>query len=319
MHRRSLFLVFILICLFSSILFSQSIAYKTAFKIESNPKEGFYWPYIVFLPDSEMVKGKSISLLVAPNNTGTVSDDFKLHEEYANKILKLIEPFSDKLNAALLVPIFPRPESRSRVYTHALDRDVMLIDNDSLRRPDVQLTAMIADLRKRLSNQGITLQEKILMFGFSASGMFVNRFTFLHPELVKASAIGSPGGWPIVPVTKYKHKSLRYPIGIADFKKIAGKSINLSEIKKVKMYFFLGDKDNNDSVPYSDSYDDQDRQLIMKYFGPSLQKRWLVCDSLYHSIKLNNAKFVMYPNAEHKITTEMKSDLLKFFSKAIKE
>jgi hypothetical protein len=41
------------------------------------------------------------------------------------------------------------------------------------------------------------------MIGFSASGAFTNRFTLLHPEMIKAASIGAPGGWPIVPTATW--------------------------------------------------------------------------------------------------------------------
>ncbi len=68
--------------------------------------------------------------------------------------------------------------------------------------------------------------------------MFVNRFTFLHPDRVRAAAIGSPGGWPIAPVEKYKDKTLRYPIGVADLKTVAGKQLDLITLRKVPLFIF---------------------------------------------------------------------------------
>ena len=107
------------------------------------------------------------------------------------------------LDVVILVPVFPRPEENWRIYTHALDRDVLETDIPELRRLDLQLEAMIDDATNRLSRQSWRVNPKVLMWGFSASGMFVNRFTLLHPDRVLAVVVGSPGGWPIAPVKRW--------------------------------------------------------------------------------------------------------------------
>ena len=116
------------------------------------------------------------------------------------------------------MPVFPRPATDWKIYTHALDRDAMLTDKKEYARFDLQLVAMIDDARARLKKDKLKFDKSVLMTGFSASGMFANRFVFLHPDRVKAAAIGSPGGWAIAPVANYKEKTLRYPIGTGDFK-----------------------------------------------------------------------------------------------------
>jgi len=81
------------------------------------------------------------------------------------------------------------------LYTQALDRNSLRADlPPDLLRIDLQLIAMIEDARERLLPMGMHTDVKVFMWGFSATGMFVNRFTLLHPERVKAVASGSPVG-----------------------------------------------------------------------------------------------------------------------------
>ncbi|HML49272.1 MAG TPA: hypothetical protein PKE04_21240, partial [Clostridia bacterium] len=49
-----------------------------------------------------------------------------------------------------------------------------------------------------------------------------NRFALLHPDRVRAAAIGSPGGWPVAPVAQAEGNDLPYPIGIADVAQLTG-------------------------------------------------------------------------------------------------
>jgi hypothetical protein len=79
------------------------------------------------------------------------------------------------MDVAILVPAFPRPAGQSDIYTQALDRDSLQTDIPELSRLDLQLEGMIDDATARLSERGWKVDRKILMWGFSASGMFVNR------------------------------------------------------------------------------------------------------------------------------------------------
>ena len=175
---------------------------------------------------------------------------------------------------------------------------------------------MIDDAIATAKKDGIKFDKKVLINGFSASGMFTNRFTFLHPDRVKAAAIGSPGGWPIAPVEKYEEKPLRYPIGIGDFTTVTGRKLDLNALKKVPLFIFIGDKDENDSVPFGDSYDDVDRELIMPLLGKKPIDRWPIAEKLYKQAGLN-AEFRAYKGVEHTVTLEMRDDIRAFLKKHV--
>jgi dienelactone hydrolase len=213
------------------------------------------------------------------------------------------------------MPVFPRPESDWRIYTQALDRDSMFTDKKEYRRLDLQLVAMVDHARQQLDKKhGLKFDRRVLLNGFSAQGMFVNRFTFLHPDRVKAAAIGSPGGWPIAPVEKYEGKDLRYPIGIADFKKVTGKKLDLKALRKVPLFVFVGDSDDNDSVPFDDSYDQEDRDLINPLLGKTPVSRWPISEKLYKQAGLN-AEFKLYPGVKHTVNEQMRNDIRAFLLK----
>ena len=154
----------------------------------------------------------------------------------------------------------------------------------------------------------------MLLFGFSASGMFVNRFAFLHPGRVRAAAVGSPGGWPLAPVAKVKDRELRYPIGVADFEAVTGKPLDTKALARVPLFVFMGDRDTNDSVVFRDSYDEPDEKLIADLFGKTPVERWPAAERLYKEV-LPQATFKLYPGAAHRITPEMAADVRAFFER----
>ncbi|MCP4547650.1 MAG: hypothetical protein GY835_14415 [bacterium] len=285
-------------------------------RISAAPDKGFNWPYYLHVPPSAVAaaeRGETVPLLVLPNNTGKVSDQFSDHEEAVLKSLEQIyeSRLVGQLHCALLMPVFPRPESAWEVYTHALDRDALIVDNTALARFDIQLEGMIDDARRRLGSQGVNTHERVLLFGFSASGMFVNRFTALHPEQVLAVACGSPGGWPLVPLSEWEGRPLRYPIGVDDVAELTGGEFDEVAWSRVPQLLFMGDQDDNDSVPYNDGYSDEDKELIFELFGETPVSRWSLAEAIYDSLGAS-ARFRLYPGVGHDPVPAL-GDVLEFF------
>ena len=310
-------LLFILFAVASALGQTAGSSSPEILKVEPKPSEGFAYPYYLYVPKAlrePEARKKNHTLLVIPNNSGKLSDDFSVHEEDVKRRIKNNAQIADKIGVAVLIPVFPRPQTGWQTYTHALDRDAMLTSNKELARLDLQLLAMIDDARATFASQKIRLDERVFVLGFSASGMFANRFTFLHPKRVKAAGVGSPGGWPIAPVASYKEKKLRYPIGIEDFHLVSGKKIDMKNLRKVPLFVFMGGEDDNDSVIFRDSYEKEDEELIFALFGKTPVERWQISKTLYKDGKLN-AEFRLYPNQKHSVTKEMIEDILAFFSK----
>lgn len=288
---------------------------KDIIKVEADAAKGFAYPYYLYVPpDLRNAKTQTQTILVIPNNTGKIDDDLSVHEADVKKRILQNGALASQLKTAVMMPVFPRPKTDWQIYTHALDRDALMTGKKEYARFDLQLVAMIDDARARLKKDNLKFDKRVLITGFSASGMFANRFTFLHPDRVKAAAIGSPGGWAIAPAAIYKEKVLRYPIGTNDFKTVTGNRFALKRAQKVPLFIFLGDKDENDSVVFGDSYETEDKDLIFELFGKTPVERWEISKTLYKEAKMN-AEFKLYPNVKHTVTAEMRTDILNFLSK----
>ncbi len=290
--------------------------------VSENPDKGFYFPYYLFLPEEISNEG-DLFLIVEPNNSGFVSDDFSKHLEKAERIAS--RDFyagnfvARKLNYPLLVPVFPRSESQWQIYTHALDRDVMLQSDNPLERLDLQLLAMAADATLRLQEMGYNISDQFFMTGFSASGTFANRFTAIHPEKVKALAAGGVNGLLFLPVGEMDDEKLIYPIGTGDFIELFGKPFNLAAFRETPQFLFMGVLDNNDAVPYEDAYDMDERELIFRTLGSEmLPERWEKCNDIYKANGIN-AQIRTYHNIGHDQTDAIKEDILFFFSSQIND
>lgn len=289
--------------------------------IAGEPDRGFHWPYYLYIPSSALSVSRdnqSIYLLVEPNNTGYSTDNQSVHEAAAKKLAKWRSGFARDLQVTLLVPAFPRPKKYHEVYTHALDKKTIATDIPELKRLDLQLVSMIEDAREKLISRGIKTEDKILLMGFSASGMFVNRLAILHPELVQAAAIGAPGGWPTVPTEAFRGMDLEYPLGTYNIEQLVGKKFDVEAFRAVPLYFYVGENDpkTNDCVPPPE-YMGKDERFVYVDMGITPIERWPVAEEIYISVGCNS-QFVTYMGVGHVITNEMLRDIKAFFLENMK-
>lgn len=267
--------------------------------IPAQTGEGFHSGYYLYVPARlhRDAAGRA-TLLVQPNNSGRISDDQDAHRRDAWMTGFERKRIADQLGVALLVPTFPRPARDWQVYTHALDRDVLTSRDPVLRRLDLQLLAMIDHARARLHAQGTEVDPRVLLQGYSASAMFANRFTALHPGRVRAASIGAPGGWPIAPIAKVGVDPLPYPAGIADLQALTGTPFDAAAFARVPQYFYLGAADDNDSLDFSDGWDAPMAREVDRLFGDTPLARWKHAEALYAQAGAN-ARFELVPAIGH--------------------
>ena len=288
-------------------------------RVEPTAGTLFRWPYYLYVPaeaEALAAAGGRLHLLVLPNNTGRADDDFGVHERAAWMRAWRERELAGDLGVAALVPVFPRPAWDWRVYTHALDRDCLTTDVEGLARLDLQLVAMIDDARKALAKRGWTVGERVLLKGFSANGMFADRFTALHPERVLAAAVGSPGGWPIAPLAVHESVVLRYPAGVADVEELVGLPFDAEAYAKVPVMVFMGEADANDSLDFGDGWDEEDRELVELVFGATPIERWEDAVAIRKAAGAK-ATFRLYPGVGHEVTEEMEGEVERFLAEAL--
>lgn len=251
---------------------------------EASPVNGYHADFYLYVsPQAKRAasEGRQVTILVQPNNSGINSDDPKVHRRDAWVTGFERYKIANELGVVLLVPAFIRPGEDSHIYTHALDRDSLTTERVDIKRIDLQLIAMIDHARIQLADSGIQTDERIFIQGFSASGMFANRFTILHPELVKAATIGSPGGWPIIPVSTFGGEQLNYPAGVADLESLTGVPFDMDSYNAISQLIYMGSSDNNDSLDFSDGWDEFDAQLVNELFGGDPILRWDDAEAIY--------------------------------------
>jgi hypothetical protein len=193
----------------------------------------------------------------------------------------------------------------------------MFEKSNELSRLDLQLIEMIRDGKERLTRLEIPTNEMVFMNGFSASASFTNRFSFLHPELIKALALGGFNGELMLPLNKYKNIIFNYPLGTNDLNDITHKTFNNAAYKKITQYIYMGAKDENDAVQYDDAYNAEERDIINEVLGKEVQKRWQKCQDIYMAENIN-ATYKTYENVGHETTSRVNVDIIIFFMEFLK-
>ena len=284
--------------------------------VEPEAGDAFNYPYYLFVPEDVPVNEK-VFIMVEPNNSGFADDDLKKHLEKAKRIATkdfyMGNCVATNLNSPLVVPVFPRNKSEWRVYTHALDRDVMEQKNNTLERIDLQLISMLDDAREKLGEMHIDTREKFMMTGFSASGTFANRFTLMHPEKVFAVAAGGVNSLLILPADTLEGIELMYPVGTKDLKKIINKEFQPELFAKTPQFYFMGELDTNDAVPYDDAFDQDEREIIYNLLGKDMKIRWQKCMKIYEDKNIN-CTIKTFQNTGHEQPGAIKKEVLDFFS-----
>ncbi|MBN1305080.1 MAG: hypothetical protein JXA13_11660 [Anaerolineales bacterium] len=327
---------------FSNAKLIRALPDKNYQYIQADPDSGFHWDYILYTPEEV----PSPYLLVIPNNTGFEESDMAFHQASAQDLIVWMSSFADELGTPLLVPVFPRPGGElDEFYTHNLDRNALLMTQDGYLRLDLQLLAMVEDARTRLEKRQIPTGERFLMWGFSASGTFSDRFSLLHPERLIAVAAG--GCTHSLPFPEYKGENLPYPIGTYDYKTIAGEPFDMQVFASLPRFLYKGNQDSggtiteDENVYPADEYfelfvraalearletyprpiltgfemtqEEEDAIKYRIYDGAVFVDEFIAVSEIYEEANLDKSVFRLYPGVGHESTGEMLEDVLNFF------
>ena len=302
-RRKTSMLLLILLGLAGAVLVAAAILFGPYLArvryVAADSAAGFRSGYYLYLPHAPRRDATGhATLLVQPNNSGTITDDIAVQRRDAWWTGFERKRIANQLGTPLLVPVFPRPASAWQVYTHALDRDTLTTRDPALARLDLQLIAMIDDARARLAAEGQPVAPRVLIQGFSASGMFANRFTALHPERVRATAIGSPGGWPLAPVDAVRGTPLPYPAGVGDLQMLTGRPFDAAAFAQVPQLIYMGSADDNDSLDHEDGWERPVAAEVDRLFGDTPVARWPQAEALYRHAGVR-ARFELVPGVGH--------------------
>ena len=104
----------------------------------------------------------------------------------------------------------------------------------------------IDDARMQIEQiTGKKVQDKIFLSGYSASGVFAQRFALAYPEIINRALIGGAAGTIPVPT-----KKIKYPIGIQDYETLFGKEFDSEAYKKIQFAYYVGEREGAKAGSY---------------------------------------------------------------------
>ena len=206
----------------------------------------------------------------------------------------------------------------ARVFSDAID--------SKFHRPDLKVSAIIDDFVGELESYGIQVHDKVLMWGFSNSAMFAQRYCFLHPEKVKAAAIGQAGGALTMGLDTYDGNELKWPVGTNDFSILTSADFNADAYNSIRKFIFIGEEDTGpyQSTVYSPVYG----WNLEIFTADQCQILYDIADTdpirvRDQSIIMNdngdNIEFKMYPGIGHQFPWLMQTDVVAFFANIMSE
>lgn len=283
------------------------------YRVPSNPTQGYNFEYLLFIPDG--IRNKTSLILESMNYKSCETNNPKEKIEYMYENYKsfrnLIHYCNQNSLFPILYPLIPRyydNELNEEIYLNMLSSNSFKVSNKLYERVDLQIINMINDAKERLVKNNIYLDEKIIIHGFSASAKFANRFTLLHPELVKLVIAGGLGGTLTLPLRNMDNEELLYPVGIGNFSEITDEKIK--QFKSIKQFYYQGKNDEIDAfqsidgkgfIPYYKGIisSDELRQMY-KFLGKDINTRWENTQKIYNEL-CQNVILKTYENGKHNL------------------
>lgn len=234
--------------------------YKIKF-LSVDVNNGINIPSIVAIPLSENVNDQ---LIVESNNleSGYL---YEIVEQGIQTEIRLAQ-LTQNLPSPIVVPLIP--SYMNYPYLQQLSKECFNIPPDDKNyRIDEQVVRIIDKVKSILKNEfGLNVKDKIFLNGYSSSGVFAQRFSMLHPEIVETVCIGGASGSIPIPTEK-----LAYPIGIADYEFLTGNIFDFESYSEIKFRYYVGEYETqNKSDSRVDDFGKPAPIHDMSYFNRSV-------------------------------------------------
>lgn len=236
------------------------VSYKIKF-LSIDSDKGINISSILAIPLSNDVNNQ---IIIEANNLES-EDSEEIVEQGIQTGYRLACLTSD-LPAPIIIPLIP--SHKNYPYLQQLSLECFDIPKgDKNYRIDEQVVRIINKAKTILKEEiGLTVSDKIILNGYSSSGVFAQRFALLHPDVVETACIGGASGSIPVPT-----KDLSYPLGIADYEQLTGRIFDFESYSKIKFRYYVGEfETQNKSNTRVDDFGAPAPMHDMSYFNRSV-------------------------------------------------
>ena len=253
---------------------------------DANPKLGYNFPFILIRP-LDFNPNKKLKIYVEGNNSVVYEREgqqsFSSQVQYAiNQIQSMnfdtdgkdfTQPyFYQCLNSPIIMPLIERCDydHEGEFYPQMLGRNVVKSKDGKFTNLTHQVVCMVDKVKNDFEKQGIKVERKSGLIGFSASGVFAGRMLLAEPESFDFCLSMCSNAVQPLPLEKINDIELPYPLGIADYEEIFGKKFNKEEYLKAHSLFAVGKDEPNERYDIALNprlHDKEIQELYVKIYG----------------------------------------------------
>lgn len=194
---------------------------------------GSMFPYILVYPETI---DENCELIVDTLNTLDTHSTKEREVTFIDGAEQIGKYVRSQINAPMLYVHVPKENNNDPYYQH-LSRECFTSDGLKYPRCDLLVKQSILDAQKKLKSiSGKDVSDKIVLNGYSTSGVFAQRFAKIHPEMVSKAIIGAATGSIPIPTN-----DLDWPEGIRDFEELFGKKFDEESYKKIEFAYYVGE------------------------------------------------------------------------------
>lgn len=208
------------------------------FKLYIN-KSNYGLYYLVALP--EEVRDNATMLVESYNSSGKPKDTYKENVKTAliegTEIDKLL--IDVVINQPIVLPITPNINGCS---------DCQQLSKESVEEEKIHIRFLDCIKSAKADIEQLTgkkVNDKIFLNGYSASGVFAQRFAFIYPELVEKCLIGGAAGSIPIP-----SKDIGYPIGIKDYEELFGKEFDKTAFRNIQYGYYVAENEERENAEW---------------------------------------------------------------------
>jgi pimeloyl-ACP methyl ester carboxylesterase len=181
-------------------------------------------------------------------------------------------------------------------------------DPEQVRRDDSLFLAQLKGLIDSIpARTGLSVNPRVLLYGFSRGGQTAHRFASFYPRYVLGVVSFSCGTYTL-PYAASTHASAgaryAFPFGLSDLDRYTGRSLDLPALRQVRFLLGVGAADNDSrDVPHQwDSYLGNTR----------VERAW----SYYRALQDAGIQVEMavFPNVGHAELPEMRTRAIEFLA-----
>ena len=232
--------------------------------VDASEELGFNFPFRIIIPKNISDSPNLVYACTLPRDRSsdysTIEELIECAREDYGSLDPMLSHLCFDLGNPMIIPFIPRLRD---FRPNFLGRDCFknsfyLSEHDSIFGEQLfiydnlaeQMKNMIEYAIKCLKKEGIEVDEKVIMSGYSEGAKCASHFSLLHPEIIKAIIAGGTGGAISMPIDHLDGYEFVYPTGISGLKKF-----DFESFKKIAFFYYMGDADRSDSaMPYFEDY-----------------------------------------------------------------